>query len=272
MPAGQSSEIAADNPAGRGSRDDDEQGDAEQSLCSTRLARPEPLATRPGFVQYASSGAHALEHTLHRVESTRRREEVRRGDITQPALQGSEEDGVQSGLSVSELIEANRSLREQLKQYERKEPPRSQDEACAVVPSSSTPPPDYWLPQSQVRTPQRPRFPTVPSALFQHALLPSVHLSSRPPSRSAFVLERTRTCNGQGLAGSERGAGESESATSATSRADSRHGALLNSLGPYFNGSPPATVEARQTSPRPGAGKAWLERTFQLEDVMHQVQ
>ena len=42
-------------------------------------------------------------------------------------------------------------------------------------------------------------------------------------------------------------------------------------LGPYFNCSPPATTMA--PSPRkPGTGKTWLDKAFQLEDVMHQVQ
>ena len=273
VPAGQSSEIETGSAAGWGSQDDGAQGDAAEPLCSTRRGpAPDPVATRPGFVQYASSGAHALEHTLHRVESTRRREEARGDDSPRPAPQGSGEDGVNSSLSVSELMEANRSLREQLKELVRKEPRCSQYEACAVSPSSSTPPPDYWLPHTQVHTPQSPRFPTVAScALFQHSLFPSVRLFSAPLAPFVFILERARTCNVQGLADPMGGAGESDSATGATSRADARGSTLLSSMESHFNGSPPPTVKARSTPPRPDPGKAWLERAFQLEDVMHQV-
>ena len=117
VPAGQGSESDAESrPGSQGSWNDGAEGDAAGSLCRTRRNPAEPVATRPQPRFVASSGAKDIENTLHQVECTRRQEALPGGDTLSP--QGSADDLIiaveHSSLSVSDLMEANRTLREKL--------------------------------------------------------------------------------------------------------------------------------------------------------------
>jgi hypothetical protein len=118
VPAGQGSESDAESrPGSQGSWNDGAEGDAAGSLCRTRRNPAEPVATRPQPRFVASSGAKDIEHTLHQVECTRRQEALPGGDAAL-SPQGSADDLIiaveHSSLSVSDLMEANRTLREKL--------------------------------------------------------------------------------------------------------------------------------------------------------------